>query len=113
MGFDLIRMGFTVIGIVIASIIIFKKRDTIKGSYTGSLYVISFGLIFFLFMIVAIYDSNVTVSTRLIIDFLVFKKISAKGANPYLREMGYVLTIIGLECFVLALIRRKKLKSNK
>lgn len=111
--FDLLRMGFTVIVIVIGLVTIFLKRDTIKESYKGALYVFFLGLLFFFIVIASIYSLNESATISLIIDFLIFKKISAKGANTYGRAIGYLLLVIGTELFVLTLLRRKKLKSNK
>jgi hypothetical protein len=114
MEFDLFRIGITVIGIIIGSIVILLKRDRVKGSYKGPLYIIFLGLLLFLIMIIRIYSLNESVSISLMIDFLLFKKISVKGgADFYFRATGYFLIVIGLELFVLALLRRKKLKSNQ
>lgn len=113
LDFDLFRLGFTVIAIVIGSIVIFLKRDTIKRSYIGSLFVMSLGLTLLLIVIVVIHSLNESISIRLIIDFLLFKEISAKGANPYGRDMGYLLIVIGFELFILTLFKKKKVKGNK
>ena len=107
MQFDLFRIGVTVIGILVASIVMYLRRDTIKGSYKGSLYLIVLGLLLFSLGIARI-SLNESVNISLIIDFLLFKLISVKGGDDlYCRAMGYVLFIVGFELFIITLSGKK------
>jgi len=114
MEFDLFRIGVTMIGIFIVSIVMYLQHDTFKGSYKGSLYLILLGVLLLFFGVARIYNLNENVSIRLIIDFLLFKIIGTKGGDDlYCRAVGYILFTVGVELFVLTLQRRKRLKNNK
>jgi len=112
MEIDIFRLGVFGIATVIALIFIFLRRDTIKGFYKGSCYLIFLGLFLFLIILIRIYNLNEGVSISLIIDYLLFKKIGARGADPYGRAIGYLLIVIGIELFIIGFTKKKKLKSQ-
>jgi hypothetical protein len=110
MEFYTFLKGIVAIGIIIGSIVIFLKRDTfVEESYKGPIFLVFFGLLFIFIAILRLYNANENTNISLIINFLLFKKIAAKGGNEfYFRTIGYSLIVIGFELFVLTLKKKRK-----
>jgi hypothetical protein len=87
--FNLLSFIFLMIVIIFSTVYFFYKRDEIKPSYIGSLFVVSWGIIFTSIGFVRIVDKIPDWDIKLLFDYLLFR-------NPNIFRRALLLQVCGI-----------------
>jgi hypothetical protein len=106
--FDLLSFIVSMIVIIFSTVYFFYKRDKIKPSYIGSLFVVSWGIIFISIGFVYIVQKLPDWDIKLLFDYLVFRNPKIFKRSLYFRSMGYFLLVVGIEFLFITLAKKRK-----
>jgi hypothetical protein len=110
--FDLLGISVLIFTIIFTSVSFYYKRDEIKSSYKGSLMLIGIGGILLSLEFIHVVDKIPDWDINLIFDYLLFVNLNIFSRSFYLRAIGYLFVIIGIELLFMSLAMRRKHSSN-